>query len=163
MWKKTVITTTTLDPGRKYTGTQLAEIADAILREDSRSELCRECGSKGEFSEYVKQMAQFDSIGDPIVDKEGHQLILEFPEITCLSELCGAIWYQGEGVARGIGGDNPILFEEHFQSRRRREIYCTVGTPDPSITQGIYNRTHPRGRKVNSEEQRKRNGASFFR
>lgn len=90
----------------------------------------------------------------------GVPLQLAFPEFGCLN---GHKWFQGEGAVRGIGGDNPILFEEHFQSRKRREIYTTVGTPDPNIVVGIYNRTHPQGRKVNSEEQRKKNGASFFR
>jgi hypothetical protein len=37
----------------------------------------------------------------------------------------------------------------------------------PGVTAGdgqmMYNRTHPRGRKVNSVEQRKRNGASWYR
>jgi hypothetical protein len=67
------------------------------------------------------------------------------------------------GKEKGIGGDNPILFAEHEYSRRRREIYVTEGTPDPSLVSGIYFRTHPQGRKVNSETQRKKNGASYYR
>lgn len=67
------------------------------------------------------------------------------------------------GKERGIGGKDPILFEEHFYMRRRREIYTESGTPDPGLVIGMYHRTHPQGRKVNSEEQRKRNGASFYR
>lgn len=74
-----------------------------------------------------------------------------------------------------IHGENPILFEEHLYNRRRREILVTSGTPDDiqgldderGIHRGdgqkIYNRTHPQGRKVNSEHQRKKNGASYFR
>jgi hypothetical protein len=67
-------------------------------------------------------------------------------------------------------GDTGILFEEHLQSRRRREVYTKAGVPDDAITSGLskdgqmmYWRTHPEGRKVNSKQQRKDNGASFFR
>lgn len=67
------------------------------------------------------------------------------------------------GKRRGIDGENPILFAEHEYARKRREIFTESGTPDPSLVSGIYNRTHPQGRKVNSEEQRRRNGASFYR
>lgn len=67
------------------------------------------------------------------------------------------------GKTRGIGGDNPILFEEHLYSRKRREIYNQNGVPDPSINEGMFWRTHPQGRKVNSDDQRKRHGASFYR
>ena len=71
------------------------------------------------------------------------------------------------GKVRGIGGENPILFAEHIYARKRREIYpkseAANGVVDPSIQQGIYNRQHPEGRKVNSEEQRSRNGASYYR
>lgn len=69
----------------------------------------------------------------------------------------------GTGRERGIGGENPILFEDHLHQRRRREIQCENGTPDPGIVVGLYNRTHPQGRKVNSPDQRKRNGASYYR
>ena len=74
-----------------------------------------------------------------------------------------------------IHGENPILFEEHLYNRRRREILVTSGTPDDiqgldderGIHRGdgqkIFNRTHPQGRKVNSEHQRKKNGASYYR
>ena len=73
-------------------------------------------------------------------------------------------------------GDNPILFFEHVKSRWRREVQTGEGIPDPHLSidggkpgaktnnqPGLYNRTHPRGRKVNSEEQRRRHGASFYR
>jgi phage major head subunit gpT-like protein len=75
--------------------------------------------------------------------------------------------------------DTNILFDEHLYSRTRREIGNASGIADPTLTvslqdknkpgrhtgdgQMMYNRTHPRGRKVNSEEQRKRNGASYYR
>jgi hypothetical protein len=93
-------------------------------------------------------------------DGEGNALTIEFPEYECEN---GHIWYAGEGAMRGIGGENPVLFKEHFDSRKRREIYTACGTPDPEIVSGIYNRTHPQGRKVNSPDQRKKNGASWYR
>jgi hypothetical protein len=67
------------------------------------------------------------------------------------------------GKVRGIAGEDPILFEEHLYSRKRREIYNQNGVPDPSINEGMFWRTHPQGRKVNSDDQRKRHGASFYR
>lgn len=158
MWKKKPAPLTEFDPTKSdYRASELEELADAFLREDARAETCRECGSRGDKTGFIRQVPQ------DAVDGQGNTLVLDFPEFVCTGDECGLIWFQGEGIARGIGGENPILFEEHFQSRRRREIYTSIGTPDPSITQGIYNRTHPQGRKVNSEEQRKRNGASFFR
>jgi hypothetical protein len=146
--------TTEMDPEREYTSRELDQIADAFLREDARVEMCRECGERGEETGNVQEKEQ------EVTDGEGHTLVLEFNEMKCPNEHT---WFPGEGAPRGIGGKDPILFEEHFQSRKRREIYTAVGTPDPSIVAGIYNRVHPQGRKVNSEEQRKRNGASFYR
>ena len=67
------------------------------------------------------------------------------------------------GKPRGIGGEDPILFEDHLRQRKRREVYNITGTADPNIQRGIYNRQHPGGRKVNSPEQRSRNGASYYR
>lgn len=55
-----------------------------------------------------------------------------------------------------------ILLEEHLKPRRRREIYVGTGIPDPSFYQGIYWRTHPQGRKVNSDEARAQ-GAGYYR
>lgn len=69
----------------------------------------------------------------------------------------------GTGKERGIGGADPILFEEHIHQRRRREILNEAGVPDPSLGSGMYFRTHPEGRKVNSEEARRKHGASFYR
>lgn len=126
-------------------------MADQLLREDAKSEVCRECGKRGE------EIGHKDTEQAP-QDEEGNALHVSFGEYKCEN---GHEWYIGEGAARGIGGEDPILFEEHIQSRRRREIFNTLGTPDPSIVSGIYNRVHPQGRKVNSEEQRKKNGASF--
>lgn len=66
--------------------------------------------------------------------------------------------------------DAPILFQEHIEPRWRKEVRVESGTPDASIThalskdgQTMYNRQHPQGRKVNSEQQRKTNGASYYR
>lgn len=145
---------TEIVPGQRYTPGQLDAIASQILREDSHSELCRTCGEPG------TETGASESVTEGIEDKQGHELTLKFGEYKCDNGHC---WYPGEGQLKGIGGDNPILFEEHFQSRKRREIYTAQGTPDPSIVSGMYNRVHPQGRKVNSEEQRKRNGASFYR
>jgi hypothetical protein len=137
-----------------YTNRQKELMADDWLRQDARSELCKECKGRGYETGKVARQVQ------DATDESGQTLSLEFPEYACKK---GHSWYKGEGVARGIGGDNPILFEEHIQSRRRREIYTSLGTPEPEIVSGIYNRVHKDGRKVNSEEQRKRNGASFYR
>ena len=65
------------------------------------------------------------------------------------------------GKKRGLKGDNPILFYEHLRQRRRREIHSTSGSVDPSAVQGMYWRSSPNGRKVNSEEARKR-GAAYY-
>lgn len=145
---------TEIDPNKKYTPSELDAIASAILREDSKTEYCRECGSIG------KETGKTSSVAEGLLDEQGNELVLKFDEYECDQ---GHTWSPGEGKPRGIDGDNPILFEEHFQSRKRREIYTAQGTPDPSIVSGMYNRVHPQGRKVNSEEQRKRNGASFYR
>lgn len=154
MYRQKEEVSTEIVPGETYTPGQLDEIASAILREDSKTELCRECGQPGE------PTGDSETVQEGISDKGGNELALKFEEISCAN---GHSWFPGEGQLKGIGGENPILFEEHFQSRKRREIYTTQGTPDPSIVSGMYNRVHPQGRKVNSEEQRKRNGASFYR
>lgn len=143
-----------------YTKRELELMADALLKEDARSEICRVCGNSGRETGKVKPHQQFDEDQTPLTDDSGSPLFINFPEIKCRE---GHSWYQGEGIAKGIGGEDPILFEEHLQSRRRREIFPTGGVPDPSIVAGLYNRTHPQGRKVNSSEQRKKNGASWYR
>lgn len=152
--KKQEPVSTEIIAGKKYTPSQLDMIAEQLLRNDAKSELCRDCGGRGATTGESQTVAQ------ETCDEEGNKLTLSFPEYQCED---GHSWFQGEGAVRGIGGENPVLFEEHFQSRKRREIYTTIGTPDPNIVSGMYNRCHPRGRKVNSPEQRKKNGASFFR
>lgn len=146
--------------GDDYTNRQKELMADAILKTDARSELCRECGERGVETGVSMTQQQFTEMGQPIKDVTGSNLYISFPEIQCRNSHT---WYQGEGAARGIGGENPILFEEHIQSRRRREIFPENGVPDPSIVSGIYNRAHPQGRKINSVEQRKKSGASWYR
>lgn len=161
MWRKQQEEVSTeIDPNETYTKSHLNAVADAILREDSRSELCRTCGERGVETGFVKSEPQYDENKKPLKDERGIHLHIEFPEISCPQ---GHNWFQGEGQARGIGGENPILFEEHFQSRRKREIFTQEGVPDPSIVSGLYNRSHPQGRRVNSPLQRKRNGASYYR
>ena len=67
------------------------------------------------------------------------------------------------GKERGIGGEDPILFAEHLYQRQKREILNENGVPEPALNSGMYYRAHPEGRKINSEEQRKKHGASYFR
>jgi len=68
-----------------------------------------------------------------------------------------------KGGSSTLKGDAPVLFAEHLKTRYKREIYNRLGIPDPSIQQGMYWRTHPDGRKINSEEARKGSGASYYR
>jgi hypothetical protein len=136
--------------GQDYNKWQLERMADEFLRDDSKRELCRKCGRYGQQTGVIESMPQADNDGNPITDGDGNTLYMDFPELMCENSHR---WYLGEGKHRGINGKNPILFENHLQDRRRREIYTSIGTPDPSIQRGM----------VNSKEQRKRNGASFFR
>lgn len=55
-----------------------------------------------------------------------------------------------------------ILLMTHLKARQKKEIYTANGTPDPSFVKGIYNRSHPNGRRIASEEQRRLNGASYY-
>lgn len=161
--------------GDDYSALELEEFADQLLRADANRELCRECKEDdpeslpyGEETGHVESVAQFDTSGEPLLDDEGNQLYLDFPELRCDK---GHRWYKGEGPRRDIRGKNPILFASHLYNRQRREIYVESGVPDPAFTmdrhgrptQGIYNRSHPEGRKINTENQRKKNGASYYR
>lgn len=133
-WRET---DTNIEEGREYTKTELSDIADALLRHDARTELCRKCDETGSETGKIQDQEQFNEKGKPLKDEQGNALTLEFKEFSCPN---GHRWYEGEGRVKGIGGDNPILFEEHFQSRKRREIMTSAGTPDPNIVSGIYNR-----------------------
>ena len=62
-----------------------------------------------------------------------------------------------------------ILFEGQLKKRQQREKHGKNGVVDDTITQAgspdgqrIYNRSHPEGRRVNSDEQRREHGASFY-
>lgn len=148
------------EENQSYTKYELEQLADQILRQDSHRELCRQCDEYGDETGHVESQPQKHEDGSPLVDEVGAQLYVDFPELRCKNSH---VWYKGEGKSRGNKGKNPILFEEHLKNRQRREIYTTVGTPDPSIVAGLFNRTHPQGRKVNSKEQRSKHGASFYR
>lgn len=142
-----------------YTKTELTLIADEFLRENSKKELCRKCNKYGKETGKIKSQPLKEK-GEPVFDSNGSQVLIDVPELECSN---GHKWFLSEGKARGIDGEDPILFEEHLQTRRKREIYTSLGTPDPSIVVGIYNRSHPQGRKINSTEQRKKHGASYYR
>jgi len=161
MRRRTEPVSTEIDPDRNYTPAELDEIATQMLRDDRNTEMCQVevdgelCGRPGLETGEFKLVKE-----EKTVDDEGNPLVVKWPQLACEK---GHTWYAGEGKRKGIGGENPILFQEHFDARKRREIYTTEGTPDPNIVSGIYNRTHPKGRKQNTDEQRKRHGASFFR
>lgn len=138
---------------RDYSNRDLELIADDILRQDGKRELCRECGEEGQKSDEYRIDAQ------EIEDEEGNQLFVKFYLYSCIN---GHEWYEGEGKSKGFKGDHPILFEEHLLQRKRREIYTEHGTPDPEIVSGVYNRVHPNGRRQNTAESRKKHGASFY-
>jgi len=159
------------EEGTKYSSEQLIEFADKLLRADSNRELCRKCKEKDDsvdFLPYGEETGVIESLLQDALDDEGNQLYLDFPELKCEK---GHRWFKGEGQRRDIRGPNPILFESHLYNRKRREIYVESGQPDPAFTmdrkgrptQGMYNRTRPDGRKVNTKAQRARNGASFYR
>ncbi len=165
----------------KWTGSELEAIADALLKEDSNAELCRVCVETdkkqghshnlpyGHETGHIEWQIQKDKEGNVLLDDEGNALYVAFPELECDQ---GHRWYKGEGPRRNINGLNPILFETHIYNRKRREIHVKDGIPDPAFTmdrwnkrptQGIYNRVHPLGRKVNTPAQRAASGASYYR
>lgn len=164
-------------PDGHYTSEELVAFADKLLREDSNRELCRKCKEKDETGELlpygeetgqIESVPQFTADGEPLLDDAGNQLYLDYPELKCEK---GHRWFLSEGQRRDIRGPNPILFESHLYNRKRREIYVEAGTPDPAFTmdrkgrptQGMYNRSHPEGRKINTKGQRAKNGASYYR
>lgn len=162
--------------GKKYLKSELEAFADELLREDANRELCKRCKEKdadslpyGHETGHVEWQVQKDKQGDALLDDEGNTRYIAYPELQCDK---GHRWYKGEGPRRDIRGKNPILFETHLYNRKRREIHVKDGIPDPAFTmdrwgkrptQGIYNRAHPQGRKINTPEQRAKNGASWYR
>ncbi len=152
------------EAGKEYSKAQKEQIADTLLRQYGKKELCRECLTEGVEEEggetgHVETIPQFEE-GDPLLGEDEVQITSDLPELQCPQ---GHIWYLGEGKSRGHAGDNPVLFEEHLIQRRRREIYPVDGIPDPSIVSGMYYKTHPQGRKVNTDKARRTQGASFYR
>jgi hypothetical protein len=101
-----------------------------------------------------------------IVDKDGN-VNLDPKKKYTPSELDSITTYllrQEIRMGRSqLKGENPILFDDHIKNRQKREIQNSQGTPDPAFGAGIYYRSHPRGRKVNSPEARKKFGASYYR
>src|ERR1044072_3964002 len=89
------------EEGKEYTNRQMELIADAMLREDAKSEICKDCKERGDETGKVESRIQ-----GGVTDGEGNQLSLDFPEYACKN---GHTWFKGEGLARGIGGDDPIL------------------------------------------------------
>lgn len=161
----------------KLTKKELEEYADDLLRDDANRELCRLCKEKDpeslpygeETGEIEWQIQKNKSTGEILLDEEGSALYVAFPELVCTK---GHRWYKGEGPRRDIRGKYPILFESHLYNRKRREIHVKDGIPDPAFTMdrwgkrpttGLYNRSHPQGRKINTPEQRAKNGASYYR
>jgi hypothetical protein len=160
-----------------WTKTELEElITNRLLREDANRELCRQCLDKdpsgtpyGDETGRVEWTPQFTKDGEPELDNEGDLLYVAYPELQC---PLGHRWYLGEGPRRDIRGKNPILFEPHLYNRKRRELLAKEGVVDPAYTMdrwgkrpttGLYGRSHPQGRKVNSPKQRKDHGAGFYK
>ena len=158
------------NPNGKYSKAELEEWTDRFLKEDIARELCVVCLEEdkdnpnnlpyGEETGHVESKLQVDKKGNPQLDEDGHPLYIFFPELCCAK---GHVWYRGEGKRRGIRRANPILFESHLIQRKRREIITKEGSPDPAIVSGIYWRSHKQGRKINSVEDRKKQGLGYFR
>jgi hypothetical protein len=163
------------DAKDKHTKTELEEWADKLLREDANKEMCRQCVEAGVRLPYgeptgvIEYMPAMDKQGNAIIDDETEETkYVEFPELQCAA---GHRWYKGEGPRRDIRGENPILFEPHLYNRKRRELLAKEGVVDPAYTMdrwgkrptvGLYGRSHPQGRKINSKKQRTLHGAGFI-
>jgi hypothetical protein len=163
---------------KKWTNLELEElITNVLLREDANRELCRQCLEEepeslpyGYETGAVEYQPAMDKEGNALFDEEtGDTRYVEFPELQCDQ---GHRWYKGEGPRRDIRGKNPILFEPHLYNRKRRELLAKEGVVDPAYTMdrwgkrpttGLYGRSHPQGRKINSRKARKSQGAGFYR
>jgi hypothetical protein len=148
------------DEDKTYTKSQLGLLADEFLKQDSRREFCRSCDQEGVATGVINFVLRVDKKGEPRRDEEGEKIYKEIPQFECENNHR---WFKGDGRKRGINGEDPILFEEHLIKRKKREIYCAAGTPDPSIESGLYNKSHPQGRKVNTKEDRQKHGASYYK
>jgi hypothetical protein len=134
-------------------------MAELILRQDARKELCRECGEEGKESGVYEIKDQHDRQNNPMMDEAGNQLRIKFPQYICSNTHT---WWKGEGRAKSTHGKNHILFPEHEIIRKKREIYAEAGIVDDSIVSGSFNKAHPQGRQINSKEARDR-GSSFYK
>jgi hypothetical protein len=168
------------DPSAKHSRADLEAWADRLLYEDANRELCRVCKEAtkdtdpqalpyGDETGNVEWKPQYTKDDEPILDDDGELLYVAFPEFACEE---GHRWYQGEGPRRDWKGKNPILTEAHLYNRKRREIHASEGVVDPAFTldrwgkrpiQGLYQRSHPQGRKTNTPEQRKSSGSGFYK
>lgn len=60
--------------------------------------------------------------------------------------------------------EEPVfLFASQLRQRSKREIYCSNGVPEPHIVSGMYNRTHPNGRRWRDAERMRETKGSFYR
>jgi len=80
---------------------------------------------------------------------------------------------------RDSGHDHDILFAEQLYNKSKREIMVDAFDIDGTLTnimqdknkpgiykgdgQKMYNRSHPQGRKVNTEDSRKNRGSSYYK
>lgn len=125
---------------------ELEREATRLLEADVRAELCRECNGRGEV---------YDCTVLPVLkgNKTPTGVNVIFQLYKCANNHQ---WASGEGKMRGIGGESPILFEEHLRERARREIFTESGIPEPEKVAGLYNRTHPNG-STDAASGRRRN------
>lgn len=159
----------------KFKDKEIEEVANAYIKKDANRELCRKCKEVdpeslpyGEETGHIEWQPQFDSNGKPLLDENENQLYIEFPELECDQ---GHRWFKGEGARRNVKGKNPVLLDSHLKMKEKREILAESGVPDPAYnkdrfgrpSQLMYNRSHPEGRKINSEDQRRKSGASYYR
>lgn len=64
--------------------------------------------------------------------------------------------------AQPLTEDPVVLDYNRYRERVKREIYLSSGNMDNIVSPGMYWRTHPNGRRVNSDEQKKKNGTSYY-
>jgi hypothetical protein len=115
------------------TSSELDRMATELLADDLRSELCRECDRRG-----VKLGVPVSMV---ILDREDADTGVRARAARYVCEA-GHVWHAGEGKARGRGGDDPILLEEHYAHRRSKETYTESGQIDEFIRPGIFHRDH---------------------
>jgi hypothetical protein len=114
----------------RYSPADLDRMATALLEDDMRAELCRECDHRG---------VEF---GDPIplvIYRDGVDTGLRALAVCYICEN-GHTWHSGEGKARGRGGENAILLADHMEHRRSHEL-AFVDDID-TVTPGMFHRPH---------------------